>query len=235
MANISNENPSKTRITQQPGTVTAISGSGLEPTVLDNVVINGTLAVTGATTQTGAQTFSGAVAVTGVTTPTGGIAPAGGFAIKTNLVHTGGMPARVATDGTDATPVITEVYYGQIFISANMTVTGVAIFNGSVASGNYKVGLFNSSGALVATSASTAMSGTDVYQRVAFTATYAALGPATYYVGLLIDNTTARYNTHTFGDFVAAKQTGQVYATGFTTITLATTFTTALAPIASLY
>lgn len=178
---------------------------------------------------------SGAVTTTGVDTPTGGIAAAGGFALKANLCHTGGMPARVSTDGTDATPVITEVYYAQVSIPANVTITGVAIFNGSVASGNYKVGLFNSSGVLVATSASTAMSGTDVYQRVPFTATYAALGPATYYVGLFIDNTTARYNAHTFGDFVSAKQTGQVYATGFTTITLATTFTTALGPIASLY
>lgn len=178
---------------------------------------------------------SGAVSTTGVDTPVGGIAAAGGGALKANLIHSGGLPARVSTDGTDATPVITEVYYAQLQLPANMTVTGVAVMNGSVASGNLKVGLFNSAGVLVATSASTAMSGTDAYQRVPFTATYSALGPATYYVGLLIDNTTARYNTHTFGDFVAAKQTGQVYATGFTTITLATTFTTALGPIASLY
>lgn len=217
MTFISNANPASTRFTKQPGTVTLISQQGSEPTIFDNVSILGTLDVTGAMTNTA------------------GIAPAVGLATKANLVHTGGIPARVSTDGTDATPVITEVYYGQVFIHANMTVTGVAIFNGSVASGNYKAGLFNSSGVLVATSASTAMSGTDAYQRTPFTATYAALGPGTYYVGLFIDNTTARYNTHTFGDFVAAKQTGQVYATGFTTITLATTFTTALAPIASLY
>lgn len=320
MAFISNDNPSQTRITKQPGTVTAISVSGDEPTVVNDLTVTDSLTVTGvatlsggvvqagaetvtsadasalavgrqgatapvlkvnaatasvatgieivgaaaasgvnvraissgtdenltinakgagtitiALTSTGAVTITPATTVTGALTPTGGVASAGGFTIKANVVHTGGMPARVSTDGTDATPVITEVYYDQIYIPANMIVTGVAIFNGSVASGNYKVGLFNSSGVLVATSASTAMSGTDAYQRVPFTATYAALGPGTYYVGLLIDNTTARYNTHTVGDFVAAKQTGQVYATGFTTITLATTFTTALGPIASLY
>jgi hypothetical protein len=218
MANISNPNPPVTSFDAAPGTVTVIDkGSSLLPETVGNLTVNGTLNVIGAMTNTA------------------GISAAAGLSTKANLVHTGGIPARVSTDGTDATPVITEVYYAQVFIHANMTITGVAIFNGSVASGNYKVGLFNSAGVLVATSASTAMVGTDVYQRAPFTATYAALGPGTYYVGLFIDNTTARYNTHTFGDFVAAKQTGQVYATGFTTITLATTFTTALGPIASLY
>ena len=174
-------------------------------------------------------TFSGAI------TPTGGVAAAGGFSIDPKLIHTGSMPARVNTDGTDATPVATEVYFAEVFIPANTSVTGVSVFNGSVASGNMKVGLANSAGAVVATSASTAMSGTDVYQRIAFTAPYAAKGPATYYVLQFLDNNTARINCHTFGDFIAGKQTGQTYVTGFTTITPGTTFTTALGPIASLY
>lgn len=167
--------------------------------------------------------------------PTGGVAAAGGFTIAPNLMHTGGIPAQVAGDGTDATPVATEVYIAQVYVPANATITGVSVMNGSVASGNIKVGLANSAGAVVATSASTAMSGTDAYQRIAFTSTYAAKGPATYYVLEFVDNGTARINTHTFGDFRTAKQTGQVYATGFTTITVPTTFTTALGPIASLY
>ena len=168
-------------------------------------------------------------------TPTGGVAAGGGFAVSPRNIHTGDAPATASTSGTDATPVNTEVYIGEIFVPANCTVTGVAVFNGSVASGNIKVGLANSSGAVVATSASTAMSGTDAYQRIDFTATYAAKGPATYYVLQFVDNNTARINTHTVGNFGAAKQTGQTYATGFTTITPPTTFTTALAPIASLY
>jgi hypothetical protein len=152
------------------------------------------------------------------------------------LIHTGGNPASVNTDGTDSTPVNTEVYIAEVFVPANTTVTGVSIFNGSAVAGNLKVGLANSSGTVVATSASTAQTGTDSYQRVAFTGTYAAVGPATYYVLAFFDtNTTPRFNTHTFGDFGASKQTGQTYATGFTTITPPTTFTTALAPIASLY
>ena len=164
-----------------------------------------------------------------------GVPAAGSFSASPRLCHTGGVAAKVSTDGTDSTPVITEVYIAEVFVPANCTVTGVAVFNGSVASGNIKVGLASSAGAVLATSASTAMSGTDAYQRVAFTSAYSALGPATYYVLLFVDNTTARFNTHTIGNFGAGKQTGQVYATGFTTITPPTTFTTALGPIASLY
>lgn len=193
------------------------------------------LTVAGNSAITGNETVTGTLTVTSTITPTGGIVAAGGFSIAPNLVHSGGIPARVSTDGTDATPVSTEVYIAQIYIPANCTVTGVSVFNGSVASGNIKVGLADSTGAVVATSASTAMSGTDAYQRIAFTSTYAAKGPATYYILEFVDNNTARINTHTFGDFRTAKQTGQTFATGFTTITPPTTFTTALGPIASLY
>ena len=170
-------------------------------------------------------------------TVTTGIAALSGQSISPRLVHTGMQPPLVSTDGTNATPVITEVYISEIYIPANMTLTGLANFNGSVASGNIKVGLADSTGAIVATSASTAMSGTDGYQRVAFTSTYAAKGPATYYALLFVDNTTARVNCHTLGNFGAGKQTGQTYATGFTTIaaSIPTTFTTALGPMMSAY
>ena len=161
--------------------------------------------------------------------------PATGLSASPRVFHTGGAPATASTSGTDATPVATEVYIAEVFVPANVTIAGVAVFNGSVASGNMKVGLANSAGTVVATSASTAMSGTDAYQNVPFTATYAAKGPATYYVLQFIDNNTARYNTHTVGTFGCSKQTGQTYATGFTAITPPTTFTTALGPIASLY
>lgn len=178
---------------------------------------------------TATPTFTGAI------TPTGGVTAAGGFSVSPRNWHTGNAPAQVSTDGTDQTPVATEVYIAEVFIPANATLTGVAIMNGSVASGNVKVGLADSTGAVVATSASTAQSGTDTYQRIAFTATYAALGPGTYYVLVFVDNNTARLNAHTLGNFGASKQTAQTYSTGFTTITPPTTFTTALGTIASLY
>lgn len=197
-----------------------------------SLVVDGTTVLTSTASAT---VFALATSMTGAYTPTGGIAAAGGFSASPRLCHVGGEPAIASTSGTDATPVATEVYIGEVFVPCNMTLTGLAVFNGSVASGNMKVGLANSAGAIVATSATTAMSGTDAYQRVPFTATYAAKGPATYYALQFLDNNTARIKTHTVGNFGASKQTGQTYATGFTTITPPTTFTTALAPIASLY
>ena len=90
----------------------------------------------------------------------------------------------------------------------------------------------------MAFSVSTDISGAtvDAYFRIAFTGgTYAAVGPATYYIGIMQDSTSNRFNAHTFGDFPAGKTTGETYATGFTSFTPATTFTTALGPYASLY
>lgn len=164
-----------------------------------------------------------------------GIASAGGFSTSPRLFHTGGVPAQVSTDGTDQTPVATEVYICELFVPCNVTVTGLAVMNGSAVSGNLKAGLANSAGYVIATSDSTAQSGTDAYQRIPFTNQIALVGPATYYSLVFIDNTTGRLNTHTFGNFGASKQTGQTYSTGFTKITPPSTFTTALGTIASLY
>jgi hypothetical protein len=160
----------------------------------------------------------------------GGVGPAGGFGLLPNSIHSGNQPPLVSTDGTDSTPVITEVYITQVNVPANVLITGLSVFQGSVSSGNLKVGLANSAGVVVATSASTAASGTDSYQRVPFVSSYNAVGPATYFGLMIWDNTTARFNAHTFGDFGGAKQTGQVYATGFTTITAPSTFTAASKP-----
>lgn len=215
-----------------PGTATAskavVLGASKEIATITSATI---------TTLT-APNVSGATAFAAAITPTGGVAAAGGFTARPSNVHTGGIPAQVNTDGTDTTPSVSETYYAAVFIPCNMTVTGVSVFLGSATEGNMKVGLFNSAGALLATSASTDVSAAtvDSYLRIPFTATYGAVGPATYYVGILNDNTANRFNSHTFGDFPAGKTTGETYATGFTTIASpATTFTTALGPIASLY
>lgn len=165
-----------------------------------------------------------------------GVAAAGGFTVSPRNIGTCGV-GHVSGAGTytSQTPAATEVYIAEVFVPSNVTITGVAVLNSATISGNMKVGLANSSGVNVATSASTAMSGTSAYQRVPFTGTYAAVGPATYYVEVFYDNATARPNSLTTADCGAAKQTGQTYATGFTTITAPTTFTTALGPVAGLY
>jgi hypothetical protein len=208
----------------------AVVSSGADANLLINAKGTGTIGIGSAST--------GAVTITPATTITGGLAAAGGFTARPSNWHTGAIPARVSTDGSDVTPSVSEMYYAAVFVPCNSTITGVGVMLGSATEGNMKVGLFNSAGANVATSATTDISGAtvDAYFRIAFTSTYAAKGPATYYIGIIQDSTSNRFNAHTFGDFPAGKTTGEVYATGFTTISSpATTFTTALGPIASLY
>lgn len=167
-------------------------------------------------------------------TAASGVPPATGQTASARTIAVGGLVPAVSTDFTDTTPSATIVNIGEILVPNNVTVTGVANFGGSVASGNMKVGLADSTGAIVATSASTAVVGTDAYQRIPFTGTVALL-PGTYYILTFYDNATARFNAPPLGSFGASQQTAQVYATGFTTITPPTTFTTNQAPIASLY
>lgn len=163
----------------------------------------------------------------------------GGSAIASppscRMFSTGGAPAQVAADGADSTPVATTVYISEMRVDYNCVATGLANFNGSVASGNLKVGLADSTGGIIATSASTAMSGTDSYQLVPFVTPVTLIAGRRYYALLFIDNTTARYNAYSVGAFGSATQTGQVYATGFTTITPPTTFGSTQAPIMSAY
>lgn len=152
-----------------------------------------------------------------------------------NLVHTGGMPARVSTDGTEKTTVVTETYIAQIHIPRPMLVTGIAVMNGASPAGSYVLALADDTGAVVANTAlaGTAASGGDAYQRIGFTAAYFAR-PGTYYVLLQCNSASGVFNGHIFGDFRTGKKTGEVFGT-LTTITPPTTFTTILGPIASLY
>lgn len=218
------------------GVAIAATGGAAEALTI-NAKGTGTIGI--GSVSTGVVTITPATTVTGALTPTGGVVAAGGFSIAPNLIHTGGIPADVSTFGSELTIVNTELYVAQVFIPANCTVTGVSFMTGATTDGNAKVMLFDSTGARVAISASTDISGftADTYNRVAFTGTYAAKGPATYYIGIICDTNTNIINTHTFGDFRAGKITGLVYATeaGYATITPPTTFTTALGPVASLY
>lgn len=184
--------------------------------------------------------LAGAQAFAGVVTPTAGIAAAGGFTASPRLCHTGGVPAQISTEGTNLSVVATELYVCEVFIPANCTVTGMSVLWGDATEGNAKVMLFTSAGARVAISASTDVSAftADSYgTRIPFAAPYAAVGPATYYIGVIGDSSSNRINTHILGNFGASKVTSLVYATeaGYASITPPTTFTTGLGPIASLY
>lgn len=188
-----------------------------------NLTVAGTLTTTGATTQTGAFT------------PTGGVAAAGGYSVSPRNMHTGANPPQASTDFSDYTVVVTETIRSEIFVPANISSTGVALFNGSAVAGNVTAYLLDSTGAQVCATASTAASGTDAYQRIAWASGPIALkGPATYWVAVQGNNTGMKVNTHTVGNFGADKQTGTVYGT-LTVAASPTTFTTALGPVAGLY
>lgn len=217
------------------GVAIAAIGGAAEPLTID---AKGTGTIGIGSVSTGAVTITPATTITGALTPTGGVAAASGGSASPRNIASCGVPAQVSTAGTDATPSVTEQYAAEVFIPANMTVTGVALFNGSATgSGNVQVSMYTAAGAPVtaAQSASTAISGTDAYQLVPFAVAWAAKGPATYYINTQYDNTSTRFNTHTLaGACGAGKFTGTTYGT-FATQTMPTTFTTGLGPIASLY
>lgn len=138
------------------------------------------------------------------------------------------------TTGTDTTPVVTETYIAEVYVANNCDATGVTILNGSAVAGNLKGALYDGLGNVVAQTASTAQSGTAALQAIAFTAVAKIKGPATYFIGVQCNSTSARIRTHTLGVMAAAKKTGETFGT-ITPITPPTTFTTALGPVASLY
>lgn len=213
-----------------PGTTGTAMGSTAELAVLTGAT--NANAGTGKALITGT---SGALTVAGATTPTGGIAAAGGKSVSPRNMHTGSNPPAVSTDFSDYTVVVTETIRSEIFVPANTSSTGVAIFNGSAVAGNLTGYIIDSTGAQIATTASTAQSGTDAYQRIAWTAGPIALvGPATYWIAFQGNNTGGKINTHTIGNFGADKQTGTVFGT-LTVAASPTTFTTALGPVATLY
>ncbi len=184
----------------------------------------------------GANDFHGNLMVNGIYQHTLGVAPVNGQSASPRNIHTGGYPAIAAGSGNNSTPVTTETYVSEVFIPCNMTITGVAIFNGSDVTGAMTVGLADSTGAPItaAKSASTSGSGTDAYQLVPFATAYAAAGPATYFIQVQYNSATARYNTHTVGNHGVLVQTTQTYGT-FTSFTPPTTFVTNVGNMASLY
>lgn len=151
-----------------------------------------------------------------------------------SVYHTGEAAPSTATTGTDTTPSVTETYLARVFVPYNNTLTGLSILNGSAVAGNMTLYLYDANGAVAARTASTAQSGTAAYQQVPFTATYDAVGPGLYFIGVQFNNTSARFRTHILGNFTAFKTTGDTYGTAIA-IASPNTFTTNLGPIASTY
>lgn len=164
------------------------------------------------------------------TTVTSGTAPLHFYA--------GGVAPLVTTTGTDTTGIATVTWINELIIPCNATLTGISYLIGSVGGTDHVVVvLFDSSGAVVAHSAldsSVTVGTTATMQRVPFTATYTALGPAKYYVGISTSGTTAKIRTQAFGD----NDTGQITGGTFNTLVALTppsTFTASQGPICMAY
>lgn len=159
---------------------------------------------------------------------------AGGASVR--LSSTGGVVPPTLTSGTDTTPVVTEVYLAETEVSIGGPATGIALLNGSAVAGNVWIGLYDYSGALIASCApaGVAQAGIAVYQQIPFTAPV-QLVDGTFYIAIAFNNVAARFRSIVVGAFGAGKLTGQVFGTPPVAPALPTTFTTNLGPIASLY
>ena len=117
--------------------------------------------------------------------------------VGTTLGQVGNIPigaTAYASTGTSAVHVAGTQYYSEIFLPANKTITGIAVLNGAtVGTDNLIVALASSTGAILRTSAlaGTLSAGANAFQEIAFTSTYAAIGPARYFLIVQCNGTTA--------------------------------------------
>jgi hypothetical protein len=129
------------------------------------------------------------ISASGAATLSGGIVAT--TPAKISNIPLGGVA--LASIGTDGASVAGTVYYSEIFIPANKTVTSIALLNGTTV-GTDKViyGLYSSTGTLLANTdlAGTLGAGADTFQAVALTTPYAAVGPARYWLALQVEGTT---------------------------------------------
>lgn len=188
----------------------------------------------GATLKSGGTTI---INGSGALSPTGGIGAAGGFTLRPYNIRT--WQPIAATSGTDTACTNGTAYCGSISIPGNMTITGVEYLVGSVG-GTDKVivSLHDSAGVLLANSdlAGTTVGTAAQAQQVAFTATYAAVGPATYYIAVTFNGTTAKFRSvpaYCSGG-VRGNSVTQTFGTA-ATFTAPTTFTADKVPVANIY
>jgi hypothetical protein len=148
---------------------------------------------------------------------------------------TGDCPATASTMGTDVTPTITITYLARVIIPVNALLTGIGVLNGSAVAGNLAVALYSAkTGAVIASSASTAQAGIAAYQKIPFTAPVTVKGPGMYFIGLQCSSASARFRAHAVGVFTTGSKTGETFGT-FTTLTVPSGFTADVGPIASTY
>jgi len=216
------------------------TGIDLPPLALNAAFITGVNAAgTGVVNLIGPNAADGAtipvaLTVTGAFTPTGGAVQTSATTWKHQ--YAGGITPIATTSGTDTAGINGTVFISEIFVPANMTLTGLSFLIGTVGGTDKAIAmLFSSAGALLANSAlaGVTVSTAATFQRLPFTATYAAIGPGKYYVGVQYNGATAKIRTQPAGDHDAVS-ISQTFGTPVA-ITAPSTFTASTGPISMLY
>lgn len=94
----------------------------------------------------------------------------------------------IATIGLATSASANSLWISEVYIDRSMILTGIGVLNGATVAGNSIVGLYDTSGNLVASSGSTANSGTNAFQEIPFSVTYTAKGPGRYFIAVVSNN-----------------------------------------------
>ncbi len=219
------------------GTVAlAVIGDGTNVGLTINALLAGTILI--GNVSTGTVTIPPATTITGAATLTGGVVAVNKR--RHSTVNVGDVA--YASVGTAKTFAANTCYFIELWLPSNKTLTGAAVLNAAtVGTTRVSFNLYNNAGTLVANTTvagnGTLTSGANAFQEIAFTSTYAAVGPARYWLAIqsnnsAVDNFRAvAASTH----LVDTGSTGSVEGTALATITPPTTFTADLGPVGYVY
>lgn len=155
----------------------------------------------------------------------------------------GGFQPVTAETGTDTAFAEKKLFLTSLFLPVNKTLTGVAYLLGAGGGTNRVVaGLWSSSGTLLAKSTETSegtVAGTEkTIQKLAFTSTYNAVGPALYFIGVTANGATAKLRTipaNTSSENIKAGEVTLATKNTLADVTVPTTFTAAKGVVAAVY
>jgi hypothetical protein len=140
--------------------------------------------------------------------------------------------------GTSTTPVAGTIYWAEVWIDACKSLTGIGILNGAtVGNDKHIVAIYRNDGTLLANSntAGVTTSGADAFQEIAFTAA-TVVAPGRYWIALQMNGTTDRFRSIAASTFVDVKTKSAAGSFGtLTALTVPTTFTADVGPIAYAY
>lgn len=150
-----------------------------------------------------------------------------------------GSAALTGYETNGVAPVAGSINLTEIYVPYTAVWTGIGVLNGTtVGTDNFIVALYGSNGVLLANSAlaGTISANASVFQNIAFTAAYLAI-TGRYFLGVQSNGTTAtlRHLLAANGSVPCTSVTSGAFGTLPATMTVPTTFTTAVGVITQLY